>query len=140
MARPMRVELGFFALLQKMSAMGGHYAFERVCSQFSFCEDMKQGFSDSAQAMLLSGILSLFLCETHWTELLLPSSSLWTWVSKTFTITDPSLRWMFTFLPRNDFAVLALNLSILGHHSTSMSDSCVQHLRQIGILSPLSRM
>jgi hypothetical protein len=51
-------------------------------------------------------------------------------------ITEPSLRWRLTFLPRKDLAVFTLKASIF-HHSISFVAILLQQRLQIGSLSPL---
>ena len=64
--------------------------------------------------MLFKGILrvSLFLKGTQVTKFCLLNSSFLISANRTFTITEPSLRWRLTFLPRKDLAVFRPNFSI----------------------------
>jgi len=76
--------------------------------------NMKFRFNNSAHAMLFNGTRSVFLLPKamHVTMFSLLNSSFIISESRTFTITEPSFKCRFTFLPRKDRAVFTPKPSI----------------------------
>ena len=103
---------------------------------------MRLMFSISAQATFRSSIrVNLrFPYGLYSIRLPFPKLPFRMLVKWTFIMTEPSLRCRFTFFPMNDLALFKLKLSILSHHSISLSAMLVQHCLQIGSFSPLTMM